>query len=193
MKHTLLILLTFLTYTLFAQRPGGGRGGMQQGQNPQQERTQKPKEFKTSDVLGIFYYDIVEVIKKTKVKEENKQYSVKKALQNYNFKIKEISFLNAKKFADLDLLVNSTFKGNDRESMMEMRKKVDKVVHPIREDIHEYEKELNSTFKTLLSEKQLKKWLKYQKKIKESLQPKKAEKSNQQGNRPDGNGRQMRR
>ena len=94
MNKLFLILVTFLTFNLFAQPPGGGGGGRSQGQRPQSNEVKEVKKFSANDVAGLFYYDIDEVIKKIKVKDEEKQYSVKKALKNYNFRIKEISSIS---------------------------------------------------------------------------------------------------
>jgi hypothetical protein len=188
MKRILIVLIAFASSTFFAQRHGTGGGRRLQIQDSLSNQKQKVKKFSSSDVAGIFYYDIEEIINKLKLKDETKQGVVSKALTNYNFKIKEISFLNSKKFLDFDLAVNSVMKGNDREASLEMRKKVGEIIGPIKVEIHENEKELNQTLKSILSEKQQKKWLKYQKKMKESLQPKKPDTENRQGSRSNGGG-----
>lgn len=193
MKNILFILIAFLTLNLYSQRGGGGR--RQQGQNPQSEREQKQVKFNASNLVGIFYYDIEEVIKKTKVKDDKKRFSVRKELKNYNLKIKEISFLNSTKFADLDLVVNSASKNVGNEARMKMRKKVNEIISPIRDEIHEIEKDLNNNLEEVLTEKQFKKWLKYQKKQKEGLMPKRAKNGQGQRQRQGGmsSGRGMRR
>ena len=188
MKKFLLILMTFLTFNFFAQPPGGGGGVRSQGQRLQSNEVKEAKKFSANDVAGIFYYDIDEVIKKIKVKDDEKQYSVKKALKNYNFRIKEIKFLNSAKFSDLDIFMSSMSKEKDTETSLELRKKVEEIIRPIRDSVHEYEKELNEVLVGVLSEKQNKKWLKYQKKKVESLQPKKPQ-NNSEDSRPNrGNG-----
>ncbi len=105
MKKKLFILLLLLSVTIYAQRPqnGGGRSP----QNQQGEQTQKAKKFKASDAVGLFYYDIDEVVKKLKVKDDALRNKVSKVLRDYNHKIKEISFLNSEKFDSLDAVVNS--------------------------------------------------------------------------------------
>jgi len=185
MKKILLILITFLTFNLFAQHQGG-RGRGRQNQNTEQETTQKVKEFKASDVAGIFYYDEDEIIKKIKVKEKDTQYLVKKAIQNYNFKIKEISFLNSQKFTELNVVVNSMSKVKGDESNDKVRESVEEVIRPVRKEVRDYQKELNSKLEEILSEKQDKKWVKYQKNKIESLQPKKNQNNRKQSmsNRP---------
>lgn len=190
MKKIFFILLLLLNIPFYAQPPGGGNGGgrRSQGQESQSNEEQKIKKFSASDVAGIFYYDIEEILKKLKLKDETKEALVSKALKNYNFKIKEISFLNSGKLSDLEVVVNSSFNVNESENREGMREQVEEVVRPIRENIDENEKELNLTLESILSEKQQKKWLKYQNKKKESLKPKKPDTSSRQGSRSNGGG-----
>ncbi|WP_158838409.1 hypothetical protein [Polaribacter sp. L3A8] len=188
MKKILLIVILFLTFNIAAQRSRGG--GRQQSQNPELNQTKEVKKLTAKDIAGIFYYDVDKVIKKVKLKDDDKQYTVTKALRNYNFKIKEILFLNATKFSDLDLLMNSISKGKDNENSRNIREKVRKVIRPIKDSVHKNEKELNEILKGILSEKQDKKWLKYQKNIIESLQPKRPQNNNSE--RPNrGGGRRQ--
>ena len=193
MKKVFFIAVLVLSIGLNAQPPGGGGGRSQQNQNRQGGEKREIKKFKASEVAGIFYYEIEKVVKKLKVKKEEVQLPIQKALRNYNFKIKEILFLNSEKFSDIDILVNSLAKGKDKSARLELRKKVEKVIRPIRDSVHENEKELNLTLKGLLSEKQFKKWLKYQKNKKDSLKPKRSESRNTQGSRSNNSGRPARR
>jgi hypothetical protein len=193
MKKVFFIVVLLFSIGISAQPPGGGGGRSQQNQNRQGGEEREIKKFKASDVAGIFYYDTEKVVKKLKVKKEEKQSLITKALRNYNFKIKEILFLNSEKFSDLDVLVNSMPKGKDNDARLELREKVEEIIRPIRDSVHENEKELNLILKDLLSEKQFKKWLKYQKNKKESLKPKRSENRNTQGSRSNNSGRQSRR
>lgn len=185
MKKIIYFILLLLSFSLFAQPPGGGssRNGGRQNQNQQNQENRKPKQFKASEAAGVFYYDIDEVLKKIKIKDDKKQYSIRKALKEYNFKVKEISFLNSEKFSELDIAMKSIPKSRDNDSRMEMRKRVEELIRPIRKEIHQNEIELNKVFESLLSPKQKKKWLKYQKKKKQSLKPKKPENRNNQNSR----------
>ena len=188
MKKLLFILITFLSFNLFAQPPGGGG---QRGQNTESNKVKEIRKFSANDAAGIFYYDIDEVIKKIKVKDDDKKYAVTKAFRNYNFKIKEISFLNTEKFADLDIFVNSLSKEKDSEANKEIREKVREAIRPIKDSVHQKEKELNEVLLTILSEKQYNKWLKYQKQKVESLQPQKPQ-NNSTGSRPSRGSRMNR-
>lgn len=192
MKKSIFIVVLFLSVTFYAQPPGGGRGGSSQNRQEQNNKEgKKVKEFKASELAGVFYYDIDEVIKKIKVKKEQLDFEVRKALKDYNFEVKEISFLNSIKFNDLDAVVKSTTANKDREKGMEMRKKVNEILNPIREEIHQKEVKLNQKLEAILSEKQQKKWLKYQDKIKESIQPQKFNKDKNQDSRPNSGRRRQ--
>lgn len=202
MKNIFLFLITFLTFNLFAQRSGGGGGRGQQGQNPQSEKSEEIKKFSASDAAGLFYYDVEKVVKKLKIKEEKSQYAIKKALRNYNFKIKEILFLNSEKFSDLDLVISSLPKPSKQERNQsseddsvennDRRKIIGNIIRPIRDEVQIHETELNQILEGILSEKQQKKWLKYQKSIKESLLPQKPQNRGNQNSRQSGGQRQRR-
>jgi hypothetical protein len=202
MKNIFLVLITFLTFNLFGQPPGGGGGRGQQGQRQQSEQAQEVKRFSARDAAGLFYYDVEKVIKKIKVKDEKKQYQVKKALRNYNFKVKEILFLNSEKLSDLDSVMsslpkpskkerNQSSKDNSEENT-DRRKIIGNIIGPIRDEVHMHEAELNEMLEGTLSEKQQKKWLKYQKSKKESLVPKKPQNRGNQNSRQSGGQRQRR-
>jgi hypothetical protein len=193
MKNKFLIVLLFTSVFIYAQRGGGGMGrGQQQNQNGQQSRV--VKEFKTSEVVGIFYYDVEKVVKKIKVKNEDLKAKVSKALRDYNFKIKEISLLNADNFEAIDILMKSN-RGNNRGARQQnntdnnqqvkpvdsLRIRANIVIRPIRREVNNNEAILNETLEGILSEKQNKKWLKYQETQKEKLKPKRPQRNNNQG------------
>ena len=206
MKHIFFIVFIFLGNISFAQtsRGGGNGNGRQlQNQNRQFSDQREVKILKATDIAGILYYDVNKVIKKVKIKNDDLKKSVSKAFNDYNFKIKEISLLNADKLRVLDVLMksrrgsgrrgqnddNETNKGDD------FRQKMRKIIRPIRREIGENEVILNETLKGLLSEKQMKKWLKYQKAEKDKLKPKRpqANENQRQQQRQNRNGNGARR
>lgn len=208
MKNIFLIALLLFNFGFYAQGQRGGNGGgrQQQNQNRQQGGEKREvKEFKASEAAGVFYYDVEKVVKKIKVKDESTKNKVKTALNNYNFKVKEIAFLNSDKFNDLDEVMK-TMKGSNRGQLNRnennddedlenpitnkkegIRGKVQNVIRPIRSEIRENEKILNETLEGILSKKQNKKWLTYQEKIKEELAPKKPQRDNNGGQQQRGN------
>ena len=185
MKNSiLLIFLVLLSLNFYAQPPNGN--GNRPQQNRQANQKKEPKKFNAENIAGIFYYDTKEVIKKLKIKDDKKKYSVSKFLKNYNSDIREISFSNSEKLKALNVFVDSNRKkrgpqafddDNDDEDSDKkgdgMREKIDKIIRPIRNQVHEKEIKLNDNLESILSEKQFGKWIKYQKNLKDKLRPKK--------------------
>lgn len=195
MKNNIVIVVLLISINFYAQFGGGGMNGGRNSQNTQRE-PREIKEFKASEAAGIFYYDVEEVVKKIKVKDENVTFKVKKALKDYNFKIKEIEFINSIKFKELDDVMSALkdtqpqdLQFNSSDQGQTMRENIGKVLRPIREQVKEHEINLNKTLEAILSEKQLKKWIKYQENIKESLQPKRPDNQNQNRRGGMSNGR----
>ena len=81
-------------------------------------------------------------------------------------------FLHSKTLADLekefDRNVKIAMQNRDRSQMNGMKIKIKQIIPPIRNEVYEHEKKLNGAIKSLLTEKQNKKWLKYQKRNKPS-------------------------
>jgi len=157
--------------------------GQEQGEKP------KPPKFVASDRCGILYYEAEEVAENIKVKEDTDQfYDMAKALRKYNSKVKEVAFLNSNKFKELDIMINKAL--NNREApksdldaeaikkKQEETKELVKVIPETRKKILEFEIELTKKIKSILNEKQFKKWLKYHKKKQKSLHPEKPKTSN---------------
>ena len=188
MKKIIFLVAILQSIICFAQPPGtrgnqgrGNQGRPQLGSQIQQnQRVEKPQKFNASDFSGIFYYDLEAVSKKIKIKNDAVKSRVHKALRTYNDKVKEISFLNSIALKELDVVVNSKTQSlDDRiENRIKMRKKLDGLIRPIRRKIKESEALLNNSLEGVLSEKQFKKWLKYQKKITKTRMPKLPKKEN---------------
>lgn len=209
MKKIFLVVLLFTSFNFYAQGQSGGERSPQ-NQNRQGGEQREVKEFNASAAAGIFYYDIKKVIKKIKVKDKNTQNIVKKALKDYNFKIKEIAFLNSEKFMGLNVVMKTLKGANIRQGNRNdnnddgvgnpvtnkrggIRGKIQNIIRPVRKEIRGHEERLNETLENVLSEKQNKKWLKYQKKQKDELMPKRPERNqNNNGQRQRSNGQQRR-
>ena len=202
MKKLLILSAILLTISFYAQPPNGG-GNMRSPSQRGQNNAEKPREFKASNAAGILYYDADKVVKRIKVKKPSLQSEIKLFLKEYNNKIKNIALLNSEKFEELNEEMkkykpsqNRNFSNqnygettdDDDETNNEgvnIRKKVAKVIRPIKKEIRILERELNTNLEANLSEKQFEKWMKYQKSKKDKLMPKRQQ-NNNGGNRGNG-------
>lgn len=155
MKNLVLIILSLFSFFLKAQ-----------------EAPEMVK-YNAKNAANIFYYNFSEVPDEIKLKKEDTKNKTIKALRNYNDKIKNISFLNSAKLQELELTINSLGKQlyTNRDLADKVRKNIETTILPLRDSVGKYERILNDTLKTFLSKRQLKKWLKYQKKEKRKLLP----------------------
>lgn len=194
MKKIIAIILMLQSIVFYAQFRGGNRPQ----QNQQNQQNRKPVKFDASKAAGIFYYDVDVVVKKIKIKKKVLKDSVINALKKYNQKTRNISFANSEKFKEIDAIAESMPKGRSDSSnengidRKEIRRNINKLIRPIRGEIKENELELNNLLEALLSEKQNKKWLKYQEKKKKSLQPKRPTRPNTSNSKRRNGNRQRR-
>ncbi len=147
--------LSFWVSLSFGQMPGGGM---------------TPPEFHAEEAAGIFYYDADQVIKKLKISKEPDKLKAKEALFTYNGKISDLSTENAQVFKELENEFNRNLKiamqNRDRSQMAGIREKIKETIPPIKMQVYEEEKVLNDAMETLLTDKQNKKWLSYQRRKK---------------------------
>ena len=143
--------------------------------------------YNAKNAANIFYYNIDEIPKKIKVKSEALKKITTKELRNYNSKIKNISFLNFQELRELEVLVNTIGEQSrtNPDLRRKLRKNIEMVILPIRDSVAKFEETTNSAFKTVLSKKQYKKWIKYQKNVKRELLPKRPRNTSA---RPPSNG-----
>lgn len=144
-----------------------------------QEGPDLPK-YNAKNAANLFYYNLSEVPEKIKVKKDVIENKTLKALRNYNYKVKKISFLKTPELTDLEVTVNTLGKKlyTDRDLAQKIRKRIENLIIPLRDTIAVYEKSLNDTLQSFLSKKQNKKWLKYQKAQKRKLLPKRPKNRN---------------
>lgn len=190
MKYIFFTALLLFSLVFYAQPPRGNGGKYQQNENrpPKGER----KVRKASDLAGILYYDVKEVLKKIKVKDDAVKVNVINAMQEYNTKNKEISSLNSVMFKDIDALLKSTRSHrNQATSKDDLRRKIGEIIRPIRKDVRMNDNNLNRRLERTLSEKELKRWLKYQKTKKNPSKPDRS-KRNYNGQQPQNQNKQKR-
>lgn len=129
-----------------------------------------PPDFNPEKAAGIFEYDVDEVIKKIKISNNSTQQSASKALNIYNNKMFDLSNEHASTFKRLedefDQNVQIAMQRRDRSQMNGVKTKIQQIIPPIRMEVTSEEKILNETMAKLLTEKQNKKWLSYQKRKK---------------------------
>ena len=161
----ILLLSSALTF--------GQMRGQQAGQS--QSQASMPK-FKAENFAGILKYDAENIFKKISIKDNNIKKDFNKPLNVYNKKIDEIIFLNTPKLEKIEREVNlqreNAMASKDRQAMMIVMEEARIKLTPIKKEVIEANKNLNLELSKILSEKQYKKWLKYQKKKEKSLKPK---------------------
>ena len=127
---------------------------------------QQPPDFNAKKAAGLITYELDEVVNRLKIKNLNGQIEIGKALKVYNTKADELSFANAATFQELedefDRNVQIAMQRRDRSQMDGVKTKIQQVIPPIRKQILAEEKVLNEMMASILTEKQNKKWLRYQ-------------------------------
>ena len=169
MKKIILLLVLTCTFTLQAQY--GSRNNQRQSQMGSQTQQEAPDpDFKIERYLGIVIYDINKTAKKSSVKlssKEGKEFS--KVLTKYNKDIKDITRINSfllRSTKDMiDNFQKSAMTSGDYSNQKKVQIKMGENLKPIFETLKVEDLKLNSTMKSLLSEKQYKKFIKYSRKI----------------------------
>lgn len=201
MNKILFIALILFSSICLAAPQRGGMGGRSPQNNTGQPEARAIKAFDASEVAGIFYYDISKVVKKLKIKDDALATQVRKSLRNYNFKVKEIALINKENFDDLNAIMKTartanrpdvTIENNNQNNSPNIREKVGEIIRPIRVKISTLEETLNAELAAVLSEKQDKKWIKYQESIKEDMKPKRPNRNQNNNNQNQRRGGQRR-
>lgn len=183
MKRTYFFIILFIYSGISFAQMRGQQPGMGQGQ------ATMPK-FNAKNFAGILKYDAEKVYKKISVKDENLKKEISKLLSEYNKKIDEIIFLDTPKLEKIEREVNlqreNAMLTKDRQAMMGIMEEARKKLAPVKNKVIEANKDLNQELSKILSEKQYKKWMKYQKNKKKSLKPKTQMNPNNSGGQSKG-------
>ena len=206
--RVILVLLSVLSFSFIQAQPGGGppgggpSGGNSSSGSSSQERP-KMVEFNAAKVVGIFNYDDEAVIKKIKIKKKNKELilEVRKSIEKYNNRVNEIALLNKDNFDTLNVYVNAKMKAMQSSRSQDQsgsrmdrsntssndskedpdRALIEEKLKPAKTGVKVAEKKLGKTLEGLLTEKQYKKWIKYQTKVKTELNPEPESNDNNSG------------
>ena len=164
-----LIFLFILAFSTISQAQM--RNGQRRSQLPQTQQRQPPEpDFKVDKYLGIVVYDIKKAAKKSSVKlssKEGKEFS--KVLTKYNKDIKDFRRINSfvlRSTKDMiDNFQKKAMKSGDFSNQPKIVKQMNENLKPISETLKKEDEKLDKSMKSLLSEKQYKKWIKYNKKL----------------------------
>ncbi|MEO9572098.1 MAG: hypothetical protein ABJH82_14540 [Polaribacter sp.] len=167
MKKYILLIILFCGFT--AQAQYGYGNSRQRQQLPQVQEKAADPDFPIEKYLGIVNYDIKKSAKKTSIKlssKEGKEFS--KILTTYNKEIKDITRINSfliRSTKDMvDNFQKAAITSGDFSNQQKVQKKMAENLKPIFLILKEADVKLYSKMKDLLSDKQYKKWLKYNKK-----------------------------
>ena len=161
--------LLFVMTTFLAQSQYGGMRNQRQRQLPQIQEKAPDPDFKIDKYLGIIIYDIKKAAKKSNVKlnsKEGKAFS--EALSLYNKEIKDIRRINSFTLRSTKEMVENfqkmAIKTRDFSNQPVIQKKMSENLKPIAETLKVEDIKLAKSLKKILSEKQYKKWIKFNRK-----------------------------
>jgi hypothetical protein len=166
-KHILFISLFFSAF--FAEAQYNSQFNRRQSMQPRQPRAvQQPRAPKidVEKAVGLVFYNIEKVTKKTGIKKSSNTYlKVSTILNSYNKELKQIKRINTFLFSEgkskMEAAQKETIKNRDYTALQIANKEVTESFKPIISTIEEKKKKLNLKLEEILSEKQLKKWKKY--------------------------------
>ena len=170
MKNIIIIIILSCTFSTQAQFGNRNFRNQRQSQMPQPQQEAPEPNFNIKKYIGIVIYDIEKTAKKSSVKlssKEGKEFS--KVLAKYNKDIKDITRINTFLLRSTKDMVDNfqklSMKSGDFSNQQKIQKKMGENLKPILETLKTEDLKLNATMKELLSEKQHKKWIKYNRKI----------------------------
>ncbi|WP_282071869.1 hypothetical protein [Polaribacter atrinae] len=170
MKKLLLIIILFCTVTAHAQYGYGNSQSNRQNQMMQTQQKAPEPDFNIERYVGIVIYDIEKAAKKSSIKLSSKEgQEFSKVLTKYNKDIKDFTRINTfvlRSTKDMvDNFQKEVIKTGDRSSQKKVMTTMAENLKPISEILKKEDKQLHATLKDLLSEKQYKKWIKYNRKM----------------------------
>ena len=169
MKKILFFLIVSLSLTAQAQFGYGNRQRQRQMQPMQTSQKAPEPNFDIERYIGIIIYDVKKAAKKSNVKlSSQKGVEFSKIIAKYNKNTKDITRINSFLLRSTKEMVENfqknAIKNGDFSKQAEVRKEMMLRLKPIGEVIREEDKKLNTSIRNLLSEKQYKKWIKYNRK-----------------------------
>jgi len=165
-----ILLFGFILTSFFGFGQFGGRSQQRrQMTQPTQQKAPKP-DFPVEKYVGIIIYDIEKAAKKSGVKlssKEGKTFS--SFLYNYNKNTKDVRRINGFVLKSTKQMVDNyqsaVMKTGDFSNQAKVMKKMQENLKPIGEIIKKEDLVFDKKIKELLSKKQYKKWIKYNRKL----------------------------
>jgi hypothetical protein len=170
MKKLLILFLTLSSFITYSQFGGRNQRNQRQRQMPQTPQKAPEPNFQVEKYLGIIIYDIEKAAKKSKIKmssDEGKKFS--QTLIAYNKEIKAIRRINSFTLRSTKEMVENFQKNaqqnRDPTGQKKMQKTMMANLKPISAILKTKDLKLDGTIKEFLSERQYKKWIKYNRKL----------------------------
>lgn len=172
MKKYIFLFFLFLGFVAQAQYGNMNRRQRQRHIPQNQQNQQKAPEpnFNVKEYLGLVIYDIKKTAKKSSIKlssKVGKEFS--SILTDYNKNIKDISRINSFVLSNAKQMIESfqkkALKTRDFSNQSKVVKQMIESLKGISETLKVEDKKLDKTIRNLLSNKQYKKWIKYNKKL----------------------------
>ncbi|PQJ79966.1 hypothetical protein [Polaribacter porphyrae] len=170
MKKYIFLLFVFTSFIAQSQFGNQGMRGQRQRQMPQTQQKPPEPNYEVEKYLGIVVYDIEKAAKKSKIKlssDVGKAFS--KTLTVYNKKIKDLRRINSFTLKTTKEMVENfqrnARKTGDLSDQKRVNETMTKNLKPISESLKIEDLKLDKKLKGLLSEKQYKKWIKYNRKL----------------------------
>ena len=177
MKKILLFFILISAFNAEAQyRNGRGNGQRQQRQRQMTQTPRKAPEpdFKVEEYIGLVVYDLKKTLKKTSIRkstEEGKEFS--KLLTSYNKSIRDMARINSFLLKNTKIMVENfqrkSMKSGDFSEQPRVLKKMNENLKPISSFLKDKDLKLDSKLTVLLSIKQYKNWIKYNKKLNKKI------------------------
>ena len=165
-----IFLLLILGFTVTAKAQYGYGNSQRQNQMMQTEQQAPEPNFDVERYIGIVNYDIEKAAKKSSIKLSSAEgQAFSKILTKYNQDIKDITRINTfvlKSTKDMvENFQKTVMKTGDNSSQKKVMITMGENLKPIAEILKKEDLQLDKKMKDLLSEKQYKKWIKYNRKI----------------------------
>lgn len=165
-----IALISYSSYSQFGNRNQGNRQNQRQRQMPQTPREPPKFKYEVEKFLGIVIYDIEKAAKKSKIKLSSKEGQIfSKTLVAYNKEIKAIRRINSFTIRSTREMVESFQQNAQKTGDATGQKKIQETMmaslKPISEILKTKDLKLDKTLSELLSAKQYKKWIKFNRKL----------------------------